>query len=91
MGRANCNCVPSLGAVSQQRSNCHTTGLRQGPLPWAPGHDSEDRQTAFLEPSAARSGPAFTGSAAGPLCTGWPGGEQGARYLTRFSTEYTEM
>ena len=49
---------------------CHTAGLHQRPLPWAPGHDSDhrrtDRQTArgLREPLAAGQ----------DQCSGWCGG-----------------
>lgn len=67
-------------AVSQQRSSCHTRD------PWSscPGSWAGQRRQTD---GGASSGP---GQRGGPtmytVAVGW-----GARYLTRFSTEYTEM
>lgn len=51
-------CPQARSCVSSEQQPSHR-GLQQSPLLWAPGRDSEDRQTDSagpLEPSAARSG-----------------------------------
>lgn len=83
--------VLSPGAVSQQSSDRHTKDSSRAPFSGLLGMTAKtDRQTvrALLSPQQPVRA-SVQGSVVGPLCTWRPAGR--GRYLTRFSTEYTEM
>lgn len=58
---------------------CHTAGLHQRPLPWAPGRDSDhrrtDRQRGASWSPRQQVRTSVEGVAVDPLCTWRPGGE----------------
>lgn len=84
-------CVLRPGAVFHQSSNHHTEDSRRAPFSGLLGVTAKtDRQTVRALSSPQQPGQAGAqGSAVGPLCTWRLVGRD--RYLTRFSTEYTEM